>query len=170
MRFLGLIFIFISMLSCQKKQEVYAPIFQSNTKELKKNSEIEAEKNINKEEYEFIKNWIKSQKVDYYSSQNNYWSSVDLLKHPKRNNGEAIGYQYQLLDLEFQPFYKENIKKENLMIGKFDDLRAIENAVKYLPTKQKAYLICPSIMAFGAIGDGDKILPHQPIIIELEVL
>ena len=41
-------------------------------------------------------------------------------------------------------------------LGKFEELKAVEDAVRYMKKGEQATLLVPSVLAFGTYGDDEK--------------
>lgn len=101
----------------------------------------------------------------------NYWVDIENLSQKNRKaDGEEISYQYVLYDFDNVKLYDSPKKNLNVQFGKFEDLKAVEDALRYLEKNQEATLLVPSVLAFGTYGDNDKIPNDMPLIIKIKVL
>ena len=88
---------------------------------------------------------------------------MSVLLHPvSYTHLDVYKRQVQLYD-----YPKKNL---NVQLGKFEDLKAVEDALRYLEKNQEATLLVPSVLAFGTYGDNDKIPNDMPLIIKIKVL
>lgn len=55
-------------------------------------------------------------------------------------------------------------------MGKAEMLIGIEYALKRMNAGEKATLLLPSSLAYGANGDGNKIGANEPLVIEIELI
>ena len=63
----------------------------------------------------------------------------------------------------------ENTKiVKNLQLGKFEELKAVEDALRYMEKNQEITLLIPSVLAFGTYGDNKNIPNDMPLIIKLK--
>ena len=128
-------------------------------------------KNLNQTERIQIQDWINNQNEKFYPMSLNYWVNIENLSQKNRKaDGEEISYQYVLYDFDNVKLYDSPKKNLNVQFGKFEDLKAVEDALRYLEKNQEATLLVPSVLAFGTYGDNDKIPNDMPLIIKIKVL
>lgn len=126
-------------------------------------------KNLNELEREQILYWIDNQKAKFYSTQLGYWTNIEHFSQRERTkDGNRVSFSYQILDFDLTKIYNEDIVKQDVTLGKFDDLKAIEDAIRYLEVNEEVRLLIPSALAYGTYGDGDKITNDIPLIINLK--
>ena len=159
----------ILVLSCAK-QPTHPPVGGILSEKDMKTSQNRA-KSLNDLERSQIQDWINGQDVNYYPTALGYWSSIENLEsNTKRLDGTPISYEYQIYDFDKVKLTDAPIERQNVFIGKFEELKAVENAVRYLKAGEEATLLIPSALAYGTYGDNDKISNDMPLIIELKVL
>ena len=159
-------FLFVS---CSKNAQVYTPVGGMSNEEMgvSKNRA----KQLNTMEREQIQEWISKQKEKFYPTQLNYWSSIEKMEQrKKKQDGESVSFQYELYDFDLQKFYEKPKVHKNAPLGKFEELDAIEDAVRYLNPDEEATLLVPSVLAYGTYGDGDQIPYDMPLIIKLKLI
>ena len=159
-------FLFVS---CSKNAQVYTPVGGMSNEEMgvSKNRA----KQLNTIEREQIQEWISKQKEKFYPTQLNYWSSIENMEQrKKKQDGELVSFQYELYDFDLQKFYEKPKVHKNAPLGKFEELDAIEDAVRYLNPDEEATLLVPSVLAYGTYGDGDQIPYDMPLIIKLKLI
>ena len=159
-------FLFVS---CSKNAQVYTPVGGMSNEEMgvSKNRA----KQLNTIEREQIQEWISKQKEKFYPTQLNYWSDIENLEQrKKKQDGELVSFQYELYDFDLQKFYEKPKIYKNAPLGKFEELDAIEDAVRYLNPDEEATLLVPSVLAYGTYGDGDQIPYDMPLIIKLKLI
>ena len=159
-------FLFVS---CSKNAQVYTPVGGMSNEEMgvSKNRA----KQLNTMEREQIQEWISKQKEKFYPTQLNYWSSIENMeKRKKKQDGELVSFQYELYDFDSQKFYEKPKVHKNAPLGKFEELDAIEDAVRYLNPDEEVTLLVPSVLAYGTYGDGDQIPYDMPLIIKLKLI
>jgi len=162
------IFILPLFLAC-KEPPLQKPVGQNHSDSAMEVSKSRA-KTLNEKERELISEWIKHQKVTFYSTSMNYWVDIkDFKKRSPRNKGEKVSYQYQLYDFTPSLIYEKPIRKSDQVIGKINDLMAVQDAIKYLKSGESATLLVPSVLAFGTYGDNDKIQNDVPLIIKIKM-
>ena len=159
-------FLFVS---CSKNAQVYTPVGGMSNEEMgiSKNRA----KQLNTMEREQIQEWISKQKEKFYPTQLNYWSNIENLEQrKKKQDGELVSFQYELYDFDLQKFYEKPKTYKNAPLGKFEELDAIEDAVRYLNPDEEVTLLVPSVLAYGTYGDGDQIPYDMPLIIKLKLI
>ncbi len=165
--------IFISLLSfigCKRNNPVHPPVggvLSQKDLDVSKNRS----KNLNTIEREQINDWIKDQKTDYFPTQLNYWTDVPGFdKRERRQDETLISYSYDLYDFDQTKIYDKPISRNNARFGHFDELKAVENALRYMKEGEEVTLLVPSSLAYGTYGDENKIDNDIPLIIKLKVL
>ena len=160
----------LTFLACTKQQPV------TNAQEqFMSDSELEVSKKRSKDlntlERAQIEDWIKEQKIRYYPMGMNYWVNIEnLQQNQKKPDGETISYEYEIYDFDKVKLYDKPKRNVNVQFGRFEELKAVEDALRYLDKNQEATLLVPSILAFGTYGDNDKIPNDMPLIIKIKVL
>ena len=158
-------FLFVS---CSQSTQVYTPVGGRSKEEMgvSKNRA----KQLNTMEREQIQEWISKQKEKFYPTQLNYWSNIENLEQrKKKQDGELVSFQYELYDFDLQKFYEKPKTYKDAPLGKFEELDAIEDAVRYLNPDEETTLLIPSVLAYGTYGDGDQIPYDMPLIIKLKL-
>ena len=159
-------FLFVS---CSQRTQVYTPVGGMSNEEMgvSKNRA----KQLNTIEREQIQEWISKQKEKFYPTQLNYWSNIENLEQrKKKQDGELVSFQYELYDFDLQKFYEKPKIYKDAPLGKFEELDAIEDAVRYLNPDEETTLLVPSVLAYGTYGDGDQIPYDMPLIIKLKLI
>lgn len=158
------------MLSCAQNTQSHPPVggFLSE-KDL--NTSRNRAKNLNATERVQIEDWIKQQDVQFYPMSINYWVNIpELQNNSKKEDGANISYQYDIYDFDGVKLYNQPKKNINVQFGHFEEIKAVEDCLKYLKTNEEATLLVPSVLAFGTYGDNLKISNDMPLIIKLKVL
>lgn len=167
MKNLGFIIAFSFLLSSCEKQPVYEAVGKpSENKDLEISKE--RAKNLNQKERSAIEEWIRQQNKTFYPMTLNYWADIDLRKRSPAPKNQPISYQYDLYDFGNEKIYNKPIKKEEVLPGKYLELKSVEDAVKYLKNGEEVTLLVPSVLAYGTYGDGHKITNDIPLMIRLK--
>lgn len=169
MKYIFILFVFI-LASCAKQN----PVHDSENQFLNA-SEMEISKNRTKElnslERSQIEDWIKTQTKSYYPMGMNYWVDKEGLdKNARKNNGESVSYEFDIYDFDRVKLYEEAYGKKDVVLGRFDEIQAVEDALRYLKKGEEVELLIPSVLAYGTYGDNKKILTDMPLIIKLKLL
>lgn len=156
--------------SCAKQNPVPSTDDQFMTE-----SEMDVSKNRTKElnnlERTQIQDWINSQDVKYFPMGMNYWVNIENLdKKSRKNNGEKVSYQYDVYDFDRTKLYDKPFGNRDVMFGRFQEMDAVEDVIRYLNQGEEAEILVPSVLAYGTYGDGKKITNDMPLIIKVKVL
>lgn len=157
------------LLSCSKNTQVHPPVGGLLSQKDLENSRNRS-KDLNQTERTQIQDWIKNQDVKYYPMAMNYWVDKENLDSElKKSDGKLVSYQYDIYDFDEVKIYSNPVIKKEVKLGKYEDLKAVENVVRYLNSGQEATLLVPSVLAFGTYGDNKKIANDVPLIIKIKV-
>ncbi|MDO4762802.1 MAG: FKBP-type peptidyl-prolyl cis-trans isomerase [Flavobacteriaceae bacterium] len=167
MKKISLWLLFCLLVACSQNQQVYPPVGGLSKEELSVSQN--RAKQLNEMEREQIQSWIAGQDKKFHPTPLNYWSDKDLAQRKdKKNDGEVISFQYEIYDFDGVKFYDKPKIYEEVVLGKFKEIEAIEDAVKYLNLGEEVLLLVPSILAYGTYGDGDQIPHDMPLIVNLK--
>lgn len=127
-------------------------------------------KQLNELERRQIQSWINAQTEKFYPMSLNYWVNIKDLDHNrKKADGETVSYSYELYDFDKEKFYPGPTVQKEVQLGRFDEIDAVEDAIRYLQPGENATLLVPSVLAFGTYGDNFKIGKDMPLIIKIKV-
>lgn len=128
-------------------------------------------KNLNNTERLQIQDWINNQTEKFYPMSLNYWVNVEnLQQNPRKVDGESISYQYDIFDFDQVKMVTDKKERLNVKFGHFEELKAVEDVLRYLKKNEEATLLVPSVLAFGTYGNNEKITNDMPLIIKIKVL
>ena len=165
-----ILFSSLMMIGCAQNNQAHPPVGGILSQEDLNVSKNRA-KNLNQTERIQIQDWINNQNEKFYPMSLNYWVNIENLSQKNRKaDGEEISYQYVLYDFDNVKLYDSPKKNLNVQFGKFEDLKAVEDALRYLEKNQEATLLVPSVLSFGTYVDNDKIPNDMPLIIKIKVL
>lgn len=159
----------ILIIACAKPQ-VHAPVGGVlSDKDL--NVSQNRSRSLNELERQQIQTWINQQEQPFYPMASNYWTSnKSLLTTEKRKDYERISYQYDIYDFDKVKLYENPKVNKDVYLGKFEEIKAVDDALRYMKVGEETTLLVPSILAFGTYGDNDKIPNDMPLIIKLKVI
>ncbi len=164
-----LIFIGILSVACGKPQ-AYPPI-GGNLSQKDLSVSRDRAKKLNEYERQQISDWIKLQPQKFYPMQMNYWVDLPhLVDRSKKQDGDVVSYQYSLYDFDVKQLYATPTVVTNEQLGKYNELKAVDDAVRYLNKGEEATLLIPSVLGFGTYGDNKKITNDMPIIVKIKML
>ncbi len=126
---------------------------------------------LNELERNQIESWIDNQSEKFFPMGLNYWTNIENLKQKtKKKNGEPVSYSYEIYDFDMVKLYQKPFGRHQGTLGKFEELKAVDDAIRYMRPGEEATLLVPSVLAFGTYGDNDKISNDIPLIIKLKML
>ena len=98
------------------------------------------------------------------------YKTTDTIK-PTANTGDLVTLNYAIYLLENDSLcYSSEGVPETFMVN-FDNVESgLHEAMAYLRAGEKAKIILPSYLAFGLIGDMDKIPPQSSLLYDVEIL
>ncbi|GAB0156570.1 hypothetical protein CHRYSEOSP005_18360 [Chryseobacterium sp. Alg-005] len=161
----------LGLLSCNRNAQTPHPpvggVLSQNDLDVSK----ERMKNLNGLERKHIQEWINTQPVKYYPTQLNYWVNTENFdRRERRQDNTFISYSYELYDFDQTKIYDQPIERRDARFGHFDELKAVENALRFIQDGEEVTLLVPSSLAYGTYGDEKKIDNDIPLIIKLKAL
>ena len=166
----AIVFSLFLIISCAKNTQVHPPVGGVLTEKDLETSKNRT-KNLNLMERSQIKDWINHQNEKFYSTGLNYWINMDdFEQREKKKDGDLVSYQYDLYDFNQEKLYAEPTKNIEVELGKYEELKAVDDAVRFMKKGEEATLLVPSVLAFGTYGDDEKIPNDMPVIIKLKIL
>jgi FKBP-type peptidyl-prolyl cis-trans isomerase len=160
----------LSFLSCSKNAQTHPPVAGVLSKD-DLNVSRERMKNLNTQERMHMQEWINGQSVKYYPTQLNYWVSTQGFDQRQRRQDDTfVSYSYDLYDFDETKIYDQPIERRNARFGHFDELKAVEDALRFIHDGEEVTLLVPSSLAYGTYGDEKKIDNDIPLIIKLKAL
>lgn len=158
------------LLSCAQNTQTHPPVGGFLSEKDMSTSKNRA-KSLNVTERIQIQDWIRSQNQKFYPMSLNYWVNIEnLQKNPRKIDGDIISYKYDIFDFDQVKLLDDSKERINVQFGRFEELKAVEDALRYLQKNQEATLLVPSVLAFGTYGDSKKISNDMPLIIKIKVL
>jgi FKBP-type peptidyl-prolyl cis-trans isomerase len=160
----------LGLLSCSKNAQTHPPVggvLSQKDLDISKNRM----KNLNAQERMQIQEWINSQPVKFYPTQLNYWVSTQGFdQRQRRQDNSLISYSYDLYDFDQTKIYDQPIQRRDAKFGHFEELKAVEDALRFIHDGEEVTLLVPSSLAYGTYGDEKKIDNDIPLIIKLKAL
>ncbi len=126
-----------------------------------------------KEKMIFLKIIERDSKSKYILSNKGFWfkilkSSKKILK-PK--SGDEVEFFYNILDIKGNDIYNDdNLKPVKYIIDKEEIIPALRHGIKELKLGESGFFLMPSFLGYGYQGDGEKIIPNQPLIIQIDLI
>jgi FKBP-type peptidyl-prolyl cis-trans isomerase len=165
--------LFISVLglwSCSRNAQTHPPVGGVLSKN-DLNISRERMKNLNAQERMQIQEWINGQQVKFYPTQLNYWVTAQGFdQRQRRQDNTLISYSYDLYDFDETKIYDQPIERRDAKFRHFDELKAVEDALRFIHDGEEVTLLVPSALGYGTYGDEKKIDNDIPLIIKLKAL
>lgn len=161
----------VSLLSCNRSAPTAHPPVGGVLSQKDLDVSKDRMRNLNTLERGQIQDWINGQSVRYYPTRLNYWANVEGYdQREKRADNSPISYSYDLYDFDQTKIYDHPIERRDAKFGHFDELKAVENALRFIHDGEEVTLLVPSSLAYGTFGDEKKIDNDIPLIIKLKAL
>ena len=129
---------------------------------------------IKKKEEIYFRNIIKKDsKSKYFSSTKGFWFKINttLKSNLKPRSGDEVEFSYNIFDLEGNDIYKDDdLKPIRYAVDKEEILAALRYGIKELRIGDSGVFLMPSFLCYGYQGDGEKITPNQPLIIQINLI
>lgn len=160
-----LIFGLLFVLSCQEP-EGRRPIRKSTSSFLKES--VKRNKKLISEEEKIIDSIMKSHPdKKYFASDKGFWytyeirNEIDTLS-PKL--GDIAYYDYEIHDLKGNLIYTAlELRPQDYLVDKQEIMLGVQNGIKLMRKNEKVNFLFPSHMAYGYLGDKNRIGPNVPI-------
>ena len=138
------------------------------------NTSINRNIKINKkEEIDFLNIIEEDSKSDYIASSKGFWFKVltPSKTNLKPKSGDEVEFFYNILDLKGNDIYVDDILKPiRYVVDKEEIIPALRYGIKELRAEESGVFLMPSFLCYGYQGDGEKIVPNQPLIIEINLI
>lgn len=154
-------------ISCKKQETSRKPITKSKSTEtelsIKRNSERIVDEELLFQEYMEI-----DKKNDYIQSKKGFWFTyinrqIKDSIYPEK--GDIVSYNYEVYNTNDSLLYaKSDFGTLNYKIDEEDIIPILRNSLKTLKPKETIKVLSPSLLAFGYMGDQNKITKNQPLI------
>jgi len=129
---------------------------------------------INKrEENSFLKIIEKDSKSKYNISNKGFWFKIlkSSEKNLKPKTGDEVEFFFNIFDINGNDIYKDdNFDPIKYVVDKEEVLPALRYGIKELRTEETGIFLMPSFLCYGYQGDGEKIIPNQPLIIQINLI
>jgi gliding motility-associated peptidyl-prolyl isomerase len=108
---------------------------------------------------------------EFLQSTRGFWYTIEKsvaeeIEKPKK--GDVVIYEMDIYDFEGNLLYgKDELGDQVYRVDKEDTLLGFRYGIKLMKMGEKYQFYFPSVMAYGYVGDLDKIGPTTPIIVSL---
>lgn len=162
-----LVFTSLLLVNCQEKDTPQKPVSKSNESIIK--SSVDRNKELITDEQILIKNYIDADKANTYSNNSlGFWYAYEN-RHAKDSIrpivGDIVNYKYEISTLTDSIIYtKSDIGSMTYEVDKQDILPVLKNSLKFMKKDETIKVLTPSSLAFGYLGDQNKIKKNQPLV------
>lgn len=160
--FFGMLFAY----SC-KEPEARKPVYKSSGSFMKES--IVRNKKLIVAEEKAIDSIIKNNpEKKYLASEKGYWYTYEIQNQqdtlrPKR--GDVAFFDYEIFDLKGNIIYTAlELRPQNYLVDKQEIMIGLRDGIKLMRKKEKVSFLFPSHIAYGYLGDKNRIGPNVPII------
>lgn len=158
--------LFAILIAC-KQPEARKPVSYSSGTFIKES--VQRNKSIVKDEEKIIQDFIKKDTASkYYQSDLGFWykyhvaNTIDSLM-PKK--GDIVKIDFEIYDIQQNLIYtKEETTPKIYAVDKQEIMVGLRHAVKLMHKGETISFIFPSHMAYGYLGDKEKIGVNVPLI------
>ncbi len=98
-----------------------------------------------------------------------YYVYDSIKKQSKIKDGDEITMNYTISLLDGTVCYTDEEKPKTFIVGAEHIESGIHKVLPYLHYGDKAYILIPSHLAHGLLGDFSKIPPQSPIMYKIEI-
>lgn len=116
---------------------------------------------------------IQHPEKDFLQSTRGFWYTIETavseeVSKPKK--GDVVIYEMDIYDFDGELIYsKEDLGDQVYRVDKEDTLLGFRYGIKLMKKGEIYKFYFPSVMAYGYIGDLDKIGPTTPIIVKMRL-
>jgi FKBP-type peptidyl-prolyl cis-trans isomerase FkpA len=150
----------------------HSPENNSISEEEMKEPLLKANKYLLRQEEEDINDFLRRYKWDMQKSGTGLRFIIDSVgSGPKVAYGNIVTLHYKVKLLTGETIYDSEISgMKEFVAGRGGVEAGLEEGIKLLRKGDRAKFVLPSHLAFGLLGDEDKIPSRTPIIYELQVI
>ena len=161
------------MWSCAEREEARRPITHGSGSFLKKS--IEIGKELVLEEKEIFDSLIKANSdKEYILSQKGYWYTFVEQSETEEyfpKEGDLVYFDSEIYSVSGDTIYRKGeLKTREYMVDKEEIIIGLRDGIKRLKKGEKAQFLFPSHVAYGYIGDKNRIGMNVPIVYTITIL
>ncbi len=176
MRVIVILFFCISLFGCGEpvpsNQDIKPKITQKDQQKIKEQF-VNANQQLLKKESDEIDYYVKAHKQPFTNTKLGirYFVYKPSIKGDSVKAGQVIKMKYTVSLLTGDVCYSSDTDGiKTFKVGEENLESGIHRGVQLLKRGDKAYIIIPSHLAHGLLGDFKKIPPQMPIIYDVEIL
>lgn len=167
---LYLILLLLTLSGCLENKP-RKPIASKTTSYIK--TSVALNKQLNLEEESQLKQYIKKDTLhNYIASSNGFWYAYlhksNATQKPQKY--DIVQYTASILNLENDTLYTaKHLGTQQYVIDKQDIIEGLGKGLKLMKEKDEIKFLFPSYLAYGYLGDKDKINIKQPLIYKVKL-
>lgn len=153
--------------ACQQKEQAQKPISQSKENIIK--NSVTRNKEVITNEETLISNYIKGNKaLEFNNSQLGFkyaYINRRVKDSIRPTLGDTVQYTYEISSIADSIIYtQKEIGNLTYEVDKQDILPILRNGLRMMKAKETIKVVTPSTLAYGYLGDQNKIAKNQPLI------
>ncbi|MDR2813807.1 MAG: FKBP-type peptidyl-prolyl cis-trans isomerase [Prevotellaceae bacterium] len=165
--FIYLTFFVLLQLQCSRpEQQPYAPVVSQGRQRLQKVNKLLSEK-----EQDILQSYVNRQQLDMKQSKLGYfYQLVEEGRGAKISIDDAVQLYGSIFLIDGTPCYTYSEQRPlEVRVGSFADITALNTALTGVRQGSHLRLVVPAYLAFGLLGDGDKVPPRSPLVCDFWV-
>lgn len=153
------------MVNCDQKATGTVVSSSEEKKEDKDAPYIEGNKNIMRRENEEMQMFISRHGWQMQRTPTGlYIEILDPGKGELYKEGDPVNLEYRTFLLTGEMIYcSDSLGLKHFIVNRSEEIDALHEVVQLLRPGAKARLVIPSYLAYGVVGDGDRIQGMQPV-------
>ncbi len=127
---------------------------------------------LSEKEQDILSGYVARQHLDMHqSSSGYYYQLVEQGRGAVIANGDVVRLHGRIFLIDGTPCYAYDAQHPlELRLGVYPDIKILNTALLGVKEGSKLRFVFPSHMAYGLMGDGNKIPPRSPLVCELVVV
>lgn len=164
------LFLYLSF-ACNETHNQNKKIIKIDREKLKKQFEY-ANQRIVQKEIDEMNYFEKTHQMNFVRTSFGvrYYIYDSIKKRVKIKDGDEVTMNYTISLLDGTICYTDKGTPKTFVVGAEHIESGIHKIMPYLHYGDKAYILIPSVLAYGLLGDMSKIPPQSPILYKIEIL
>lgn len=152
------------LVGCQEQSKPQRRVTQADL--------IEANRNLVNQDASRIKQWIEDKQLPFEESQTGLWYHIDTKgKGALAKKGQVVSLKFKLQLLDGTICYSsDSTGVKRFLIGQGGVESGLEEAVLMLRKGDSAQFILPPHLAYGLVGDNDKVPARATVLYDVYVV
>ncbi|GAB4451302.1 MAG: hypothetical protein OHK0036_11610 [Bacteroidia bacterium] len=165
-----IISLFILALACENENNQHYRVLKIDKEKLKKQFEY-ANQRVVQKEIDEMNYFEKTHQMPFKKTQFGvrYYVFDSIKNQRKIKDGDEVTMNYTISLLDGTICYTDEGKPKTFIVGGEHIESGIHKIMPYLHYGDKAYILIPSALAHGLLGDFSKIPPQSPILYKVHI-